>query len=208
MLFKRSDRRDDYLSGITTLSNHPVTPFSLFLITARNAAAAPVRGRQQAGRGTLIHAQIVPGRDNYSSQSLDHPLNYVKYCQDWIRRIIHKAKDLSPDQKIAIENLVGRSIAEDEAISILRWRLRPRRNGCGNPGRAQSRQGWIGSLPKRSMQKSTPRGRHCVIASSPRSNDPGCRRHQHPDFRPAQSARTASAGASDDHHRPTIRNCA
>jgi len=32
--------------------------------------------------------------------------------------MIHKAKDLSPSQKIAIEGLLGRSVAEDEAISI------------------------------------------------------------------------------------------
>jgi hypothetical protein len=32
--------------------------------------------------------------------------------------MIHKAKDLSPNQKIAIESLLGRSVAEDEAISI------------------------------------------------------------------------------------------
>jgi hypothetical protein len=32
--------------------------------------------------------------------------------------MIHKAKDLSPDQKSAIESLLGRSVAEDEAISI------------------------------------------------------------------------------------------
>jgi hypothetical protein len=31
----------------------------------------------------------------------------------------HKAKDLSPDQKMAIESLLGRSIAENEEISIL-----------------------------------------------------------------------------------------
>jgi hypothetical protein len=30
----------------------------------------------------------------------------------------HKAKDLSPDQKMAIESLLGRSIAENEEISI------------------------------------------------------------------------------------------
>ncbi len=33
--------------------------------------------------------------------------------------MIHKAKDLSPDQKIAIESLLGRPVAEDEAISVL-----------------------------------------------------------------------------------------
>jgi hypothetical protein len=32
--------------------------------------------------------------------------------------MIHKAKDLSPDQRIVIENLLGRSISPDEAISI------------------------------------------------------------------------------------------
>ena len=31
--------------------------------------------------------------------------------------MIHKAKDLSPIQKTAIESLLGRSIAESEAIS-------------------------------------------------------------------------------------------
>ena len=32
--------------------------------------------------------------------------------------MIHKTKDLLPDQKMAIESLLGRSVAEDEAISI------------------------------------------------------------------------------------------
>ncbi len=32
--------------------------------------------------------------------------------------MIHKAKDLSPDQKTAIESLLGRSVAQEEAISI------------------------------------------------------------------------------------------
>jgi hypothetical protein len=32
--------------------------------------------------------------------------------------MIHKAKDLSPDQKIAIEGLLGRSVAESESISV------------------------------------------------------------------------------------------
>lgn len=32
--------------------------------------------------------------------------------------MIHKAKDLSPDQKAAIEGLLGRVIAESEEISI------------------------------------------------------------------------------------------
>lgn len=32
--------------------------------------------------------------------------------------MIHRAKDLSPDQKQLIERLVGRSVLEDESISI------------------------------------------------------------------------------------------
>lgn len=32
--------------------------------------------------------------------------------------MITKAKDLSPDQKMTIEGLLGRSVAEDEAVSI------------------------------------------------------------------------------------------
>jgi hypothetical protein len=32
--------------------------------------------------------------------------------------MIHKAKDLSPNQKAAIEGLLGRAIAENEVISI------------------------------------------------------------------------------------------
>jgi hypothetical protein len=32
--------------------------------------------------------------------------------------VIHKAKDLSPDQKAAVESLLRRRIAEDEDISI------------------------------------------------------------------------------------------
>lgn len=32
--------------------------------------------------------------------------------------MIHKAKDLSPEQRLAIESLLGRAIAEQEEISI------------------------------------------------------------------------------------------
>jgi hypothetical protein len=58
------------------------------------------------------------------------------------------------------------------------------------------------ALSKRSMRKLTLRERHGGIVSSPRSNDPGYPRHQHPDLRPAQSARTTSAGISHDHSGP------
>ena len=32
--------------------------------------------------------------------------------------MIHKAKDLSPDQKAAVESLLGRQILEGEAVSV------------------------------------------------------------------------------------------
>ena len=32
--------------------------------------------------------------------------------------MIHKAKDLSPDQKIALESLLGRQLLNEEAISV------------------------------------------------------------------------------------------
>ena len=32
--------------------------------------------------------------------------------------MIHRAKDLSPDQKLLIESLVGRRVLENEAISV------------------------------------------------------------------------------------------
>jgi hypothetical protein len=32
--------------------------------------------------------------------------------------MIHKAKDLSPEQKVAIESLLGRQVLDDEAISV------------------------------------------------------------------------------------------
>ena len=32
--------------------------------------------------------------------------------------MIHRAKDLAPDQKLAIESLLGRSIADDESVSV------------------------------------------------------------------------------------------
>lgn len=32
--------------------------------------------------------------------------------------MIHKAKDLSPEQKVAIESLLGRRVLDDDAISV------------------------------------------------------------------------------------------
>jgi len=32
--------------------------------------------------------------------------------------MIHRAKDLSPEQKVALESLLGRQVLEDESISV------------------------------------------------------------------------------------------
>ena len=32
--------------------------------------------------------------------------------------MIHKAKDLSPEQKVAVESLLGRRVLEEEAVSV------------------------------------------------------------------------------------------
>jgi hypothetical protein len=37
--------------------------------------------------------------------------------------MIHKAKDLSPEEQVAIERLLGRAVEEDEAISVRAFRL-------------------------------------------------------------------------------------
>src|SRR5487761_1297527 len=89
--------------------------------------------------------------------------------------MIHKAKDLSPDQKAAIEGLLGRAISENEEISIRTI-----------------------TLP--SPRKSLPRGADGVSVG-PRINDPDCHRHECSDFRFASASRTASPGTAGDHRR-------
>ena len=42
----------------------------------------------------------------------------VRKANDTSSTVIHKAKDLSPDQRLAIEGLLGRSIGENEEIII------------------------------------------------------------------------------------------
>ena len=38
--------------------------------------------------------------------------------QQYAKSMIHKAKDLLPDQKAAVESLLGRQILEGEAVSV------------------------------------------------------------------------------------------
>jgi hypothetical protein len=72
--------------------------------------------------------------------------------------MIHKAKDLSPDQKMAIESLLGRAVAEDEAISIRTLAVAP--EWLPQSWETVKRWGSTGSLSKRSMRKLKLRERH------------------------------------------------
>jgi hypothetical protein len=67
--------------------------------------------------------------------------------------MIHKAKDLSPDQKMAIESLLGRSVAEDEAIGIRTLAPASAPEWLKQSWEPQRGQGWTGSLSKRSTRK-------------------------------------------------------
>jgi hypothetical protein len=60
------------------------------------------------GKGIQFHVTTVIRRPKLTFIS-------IKY---WGIRVTHKAKDSSTDQKMAIESLLGRSIAENEEISI------------------------------------------------------------------------------------------
>ena len=47
------------------------------------------------------------------------PIEYNRlHYNQVVQAMIHKAKDLSPDQRAAIESLLGRRILEDEDISV------------------------------------------------------------------------------------------
>jgi hypothetical protein len=105
--------------------------------------------------------------------------------------MIHKAKDLSPDQKMAIESLLGRSVAEDEAISIRAIASASAPGWLQESWESAKRLAWIDSPWKRSMRKSMLHARRGVIASRPWSNDPDCSRYQCPDFGSTQFTRTA-----------------
>src|SRR6202012_1241795 len=110
--------------------------------------------------------------------------------------MIHRAKDLSPDQKLVIESLLGRWVGEDEAISIRTLAPASAPEWLHLPGKRQNGRDCAGSLLQRSMRRSIWRGRRGVVVSIPRSNDPRCPRHQHLIFCPAESARTTRTSVS------------
>jgi hypothetical protein len=64
-----------------------------------------------------------------------------------------KAKDMLPDQKMAIVSLLGRSIAENEEISIPQPPRPPSRSGSRPLGKARKSGASISSLRKRLMRR-------------------------------------------------------
>lgn len=57
----------------------------------------------------------------------------------------HKVKDLSPDQKMAIESLLGRSIAENEEITIRKATSPSVPDGFSPLGNPRKNRDWINS---------------------------------------------------------------
>jgi hypothetical protein len=63
-------------------------------------------------KSRISRASLAPGILVYDESILGDNGNRTT------RRMTYKAKDLSPDQKTVIESLLGRSISENEEISI------------------------------------------------------------------------------------------
>ncbi len=51
---------------------------------------------------------------------------FVRQCGSPVETMIHKAKDLSPDQRKAVEALIGQTLSEQDHVSVRR--LRPPAN--------------------------------------------------------------------------------
>ena len=86
--------------------------------------------------------------------------------------MIHSVKDLSPDQKLAIESLLGRPISEGEQVSV---RTVPASlDGLRPSNRTPGKKAPINSRWKKLTRKLP---QHGVSAASAPDNDSGCHRH-------------------------------
>lgn len=86
--------------------------------------------------------------------------------------MVHKAKDLSPDQKLLIENLLGRRVLEDEAISVRAFEP---------PALSDERRRQIADDLKRyfaEVDASRKAASADVVTEAIRSSRPGYRPHQ------------------------------
>ena len=93
-----------------------------------------------------------------------------------------RAKELLADQKTVIERLLGRSLGEDEAISIRSVGSDAAPEWLRQSWRARRRLASIGFRWKRSMWRLRLRGGRAVRTFSPWPDDSGRSGYQHPDF--------------------------
>jgi hypothetical protein len=99
--------------------------------------------------------------------------------------MIHKAKDLSADQKALIENLLGRRVLEDEAISVRAFEP---------PDISDQRRREVADELKRyfaevdaNRKPATPDEADEIITEAIRSTRPGYRSHQRESFSAGKS---------------------
>src|SRR5207253_5249098 len=113
-----------------------------------------------------------------------------------------KAKDLSPDQKMVIESLLGRSIAENEEISIRATTSPSVPEWLQTSWKSAQEQG-LDQLSVEEIDAEIGAARKRAVNVGPRSNDSGRPRHQYFDFRVAGTPRFARSdlcdGACRDH---------
>ena len=90
--------------------------------------------------------------------------------------MIHKAKDLSPEQKVAIESLLGLQVLDDEAISV-RAIAPPALSAQEKHELAEQLRKYFAEVDARRRPGSAEEGEE-VLTEALRSRRPGYRAHQ------------------------------
>jgi hypothetical protein len=90
--------------------------------------------------------------------------------------MIHKAKDLSPDQKVAIESLLGRQLLDEEAISV-RLIEPPALSDQQKRELAEQLRKYFAEVDAR-RHPASEEGAEDILTEAIRSSRPGFRPHQ------------------------------
>jgi hypothetical protein len=90
--------------------------------------------------------------------------------------MIHKAKDLSPEQKVAIESLIGRQVLDDEAISV-RAIQPPALSDQQKHELAEQLRRYFAEVDAR-RRPGSPEEAEDILTEAIRSSRPGYRPHQ------------------------------
>src|SRR5437879_13124854 len=107
-----------------------------------------------------------------------------------------KAKDLSPDQKMVVESLLGRSIAENEEISIRATTSPSVPEWLQTSWKSAQEQG-LDQLSVEEIDAEIAAARTPGVNVRPRSNDWGCPRPQSFEFRVAATPGLARSDLVD-----------